>query len=100
MGAAALANVITGADILASMEVTRAALEKLACLGNGSVPGNSVGNEIAKAALVEAGAELDGDQLTNDTIALSFCAHGASTTVTIGDMRKLGAAIKGAVAHK
>ena len=51
---AALANVITGADILASMEVMHAALEKLACLGNGSVPGNSVGNEIAKATLVEA----------------------------------------------
>jgi len=33
-----------------------AALEKLSCLGNGELPGNSIGNQIAQAALAKATA--------------------------------------------
>lgn len=45
-------NCFYGRDAMA-LEIIRLreALEKLACLGNGNRPGNSIGNSIAQAAL-------------------------------------------------
>ena len=44
-------------DLQAEVESLREALQKLACLGNGDVWGNSVGNVIAQAALQRAGGK-------------------------------------------
>ena len=44
-------------DLQAEVKSLRELLQKLACLGNGDVWGNSVGNVIAQAALQRAGGK-------------------------------------------
>lgn len=43
--------------VIAERDDYRAALEKLACLGNGNAHGNSIGNDIAIAALAKHSPE-------------------------------------------
>lgn len=51
------------------------------------------GRVVAFLAMVEAGVELDGEQLADDTVIMSYVGHGASDSLRVGDLREIRAAL-------